>query len=601
MGDTAKERPGGPLWGVDPRLIALGGLLLAGGAAAVALSNTTGDHRTFLALVNAATIIVFVGVGAYAWRRDPDGGFGRLLVVAGVGWFFVSFAASGSPALYSVGRAAAWVEEVLIVYVFLSYPGGRLETRAARIVVGAGAAAVAFLYLPTVFLVDQFPSPSPYSLCAGAECASNAFRLTASQPAFVDDFVRPLRELIATGVFISTAGIIYLRLQRATPLMRRSLVPVLAVAGLVAVSAGAYLIARLAGASEPTLEALAIIRALAMPLAGLGFLVTVLDWQLYEARALERMALSAGASDVAPDRLQRLVREAFEDPTLELRLRNGAGWRDVDGNLGGLPPETLDRCILEVADTAIVCDPALKAHRRLVRAAGNWVAIETDREHLNNLLERSVRAVEDSRRRLATAAATERRRIERDLHDGAQQRLVTLRVQLELVEEELERDPLAGARRLHELGPSVDSVIEDVRSLARGIYPPLLADAGLVEALRAVAAREALPVTVEADQGVRYPLEVESAAYFCCLEALQNAAKHSGTDDVTITVSSDPELLRFSVSDRGCGFSGAARNGGSGLTNIRDRLAAVGGRLMVDSEPGVGTRVSGEVPVESAP
>jgi hypothetical protein len=126
MGDTAKERPGGPLWGVDPRLIALGGLLLAGGAAAVALSNTTGDHRTFLALVNAATIIVFVGVGAYAWRRDPDGGFGRLLVVAGVGWFFVSFAASGSPALYSVRRAVYCYVDLLFVHVFNHYSARRL-------------------------------------------------------------------------------------------------------------------------------------------------------------------------------------------------------------------------------------------------------------------------------------------------------------------------------------------------------------------------------------------------------------------------------------------------------------------------------------------
>jgi signal transduction histidine kinase len=221
----------------------------------------------------------------------------------------------------------------------------------------------------------------------------------------------------------------------------------------------------------------------------------------------------------------------------------------------------------------------------------------TEREQLNRMLNDSLHDVEDSRRRLATAAATERRRIERDLHDGAQQRLVTLRVQLELAEEELRRDPVAGTERLRELGPSIDAAIDDVRSLAGGIYPPLLADAGLAEALRAAALRQALTVTVDADHVVRYSVEVESAAYFCCLEALQNAAKHSGAAEATVTINSDPNRLRFTVADLGCGFARNGHNGGAGLTNMRDRLAAVGGRIEIDSRPGRGTRVTGDVPV----
>jgi signal transduction histidine kinase len=322
-------------------------------------------------------------------------------------------------------------------------------------------------------------------------------------------------------------------------------------------------------------------------------------WQLYEARALERMALSSGGS-AQPLRLQELLSDALEDESLELRFELRGEWHDVNGEAASAPEQTSDRCMVEVGGAAILCDPGLRAHPRLVRAAGTWVAMSSERDRLSALLKDSLREVEASRHRLAAATATERRRIERDLHDGAQQRLVTLRVQLELVEEQLDRDPEAGVKRLRELGPSVDAVIDDVRSLARGIYPPLLADAGLVEALRAVGAREAMPVKIEADGVVRYPVEIESAAYFCCLEALQNAAKHSGAKSVTIAINSDPELLKFAVHDTGCGFVFDRRNGGSGLTNMRDRLAAVGGRLEVDTAPSAGTCVSGEVAVDTS-
>jgi signal transduction histidine kinase len=448
--------------------------------------------------------------------------------------------------------------------------------------------------LPTIFLVDQYPTPSPYGVCAG-ECPANAFQLASTQPGLIDDFVRPLRELLSVGLFCAMTLILVSRLARSTAVVRRTLVPILFAALLTAFTAATYLTARRGGADDATLDGLLMLRGLTTPLAGLGFLVSLLLWQLYEARALERMALSPTAA--APHgRLQALLQEAFEDPSLELRFAQEGGWRDIDGKSVAAPETMSDRCVVTVGTDAILCDPGLRGHPRLMRAAGTWVAMATERERLNGMLNDSLHEVEDSRRRLAAAAA-ERHRIERDLHDGAQQRLVTLRVQLELAEEELRRDPAAGAELLHQLGPGIDAVIDDVRSLARGIYPPLLADAGLSEALRAVGVRQGMPVTVEARDNVRYPLEVESAAYFCCLEALQNAAKHSEADRVMVVISSAPELLRFTVSDTGRGFTRNG-NGGSGLTNMRDRLAAVGGRLEIESVPGGGTTVTGEVPVE---
>ncbi len=595
MVSSATLRPGSPTWRRDAPRIAVLGAILAVAAVAIALTNTGAENPTFSGISNGATIAIFVGVGLFAWRREPDNGFGRLLLLAGFGWFFVSLGSADSSLLYSVGRVAAWVVEVLLIYLFLAYPSSRPNTRAARAVVGAAVVTLAVLYLPTALVVDQYPIPSPYAVCS-AECPPNAFELTSSQPAFIDDVVRPVREVITLSLFFATALILVGRLFTSTPIVRRTLAPVLVAALLSALAAAAYVAARRAGAGYSTLEALEVVRGIAVPIAGIGFLVSLVMWQLYEARALERMALSS-TTRASPARLQELLRDALEDASLQLRFQVGGTWRDAQGASAAAPAQTSDRCVVEVDGAALVCDPGLKAHRRLVRAAGTWVSMATERERLNRMLNDSLHDVEDSRRRLATAAATERRRIERDLHDGAQQRLVTLRVQLALVEEDLQRDPVAGAERLHKLGPGIDAVIDDVRSLARGIYPPLLADAGLAEALRAVASREALAVSVEADNTARYPVEVESAAYFCCLEALQNAAKHSGAASVTVAISSDPELLSFTVSDEGCGFRRNGYNGSSGLTNMRDRLAAVGGRLEIDSEPGAGTRVTGAVPI----
>ena len=189
-----------------------------------------------------------------------------------------------------------------------------------------------------------------------------------------------------------------------------------------------------------------------------------------------------------------------------------------------------------------------------------------------------------------------RRGIERDLHDGAQQRLVALRIKLELAEDLVREDPEKGLLKLHALGDEVTEALEEIRALAHGVYPSLLADSGLAEALRAAALRAPVPTVVVPDGVGRYPHEIENAVYFCCLEGLQNISKHAeGATGATITLAED-DMLRFEVRDDGVGFNGNARSG-AGLTNMRDRLAAVDGHLTIHSVPDEGTIVTGAIPL----
>jgi signal transduction histidine kinase len=203
-----------------------------------------------------------------------------------------------------------------------------------------------------------------------------------------------------------------------------------------------------------------------------------------------------------------------------------------------------------------------------------------------------------SRARVVSAADAERRRIERDLHDGAQQQLVGLVVNVRLARELADIDPVQAKALLDDVGRDAKEAIEELRELAHGIYPPLLLDRGLVDALRAAARRTGLPARIDAPGVGRHPPEREATIYFCCVEALQNAAKHAGDGaQITIRVWEEEGGLRFEVSDDGAGFDPGGRGAGVGLTNMRDRLGAIGGRLSIASERGRGTSVSGTIPI----
>jgi signal transduction histidine kinase len=249
-------------------------------------------------------------------------------------------------------------------------------------------------------------------------------------------------------------------------------------------------------------------------------------------------------------------------------------------------------------DVTLIHDDALLDDQELLDGVSGMVLAEWRHKRLTEDLGDALIALEDSRRRIAEAADIERARIERDLHDGAQQRLIALRIRLGLAESLLETDPGAAVEEVHRLGFEAERALEELRSLADGVYPPLLTERGLRDALRSVAARAPVPVRVVAVGVTRHPVEIESAVYFTCVEALQNALEHAaGATVVSIKLSQTFDQLKFEISDDGGGFT-ADDHDGRGLRRMHDRIEAIGGDLEVAAHPGRGTRVSGSVQLD---
>jgi signal transduction histidine kinase len=315
-----------------------------------------------------------------------------------------------------------------------------------------------------------------------------------------------------------------------------------------------------------------------------------------------------------PDRGPRRVRLTAEElPVVARSHVSGNAWMQVW--LPGILAEHENR-VVRVAPMAhsgellglLVCareegDAAFTdEEERVLTELARQVGLALHNSRLDTALQASLddlRVANDelsaSRARIVAAADHSRRRIERDLHDGAQQHLVALAVKLGLARQMLEADPAVVATLLEELRADAQTTLTELRELAHGIYPPLLMDRGLPEALRAAANRAVLPAEVVADVG-RYDSDVEAAVYFCCLEAMQNAGKHAGEGSrLTVTVKGSDDELCFEVADDGAGFDATNARGGHGFVNMADRLGAIGGSLEVDSAPGHGTRIRGHI------
>jgi signal transduction histidine kinase len=334
-----------------------------------------------------------------------------------------------------------------------------------------------------------------------------------------------------------------------------------------------------------------------------AFVAGRLNRRLFAADALDRIARAVRTSSSAAQVSHALAR-ALEDPSLRILHSfpsESGSWVDESGSPVALPHDGNEHRVTGISSgswrIAVVHDPALAEEVALVQTAGSYALAALENDQLTGELQSSLEELAESRVQGFAAEDRERRKIERDLHDGAQQRLIAVRVKLELAAAELEDPHPAGADKIRALGADIDATIDEVRSFARGIYPSVIAEAGLGGALRAAGRGAALPTNVRADRLGRYPREVETTVYFSCSEALQNAAKHArGATGVTISVWQD-HGLHFKVADDGAGFDVQSTTHGAGLSNVSERLAAVGGTMSVRSVSGQGTTVEGSIPL----
>jgi signal transduction histidine kinase len=579
-------------------LLATAAAALCAGAVALTLAEAPAGERAWAAVTAAVVIAAPIGVGLATLSRRQDR-FAAVLVAAGALWSLTVLAQSHDPTLYSAGRIAAWIVEVVVVYLLLSFPSGRLTSSPARVAMAATVGLVGLLYLPTALVVQHYPEPTPWSTC-GIDCPPNAFAIGDTTPAFVADIVRPLREVLSVVVFLGVAVILAQRTYRAGPLLRRMLVPVLAMAIFRGVALGAYDAARGSAHTSSTLDALGWLYVLSLGLIALSFTFGMLWRGLYATTALQRLTLGL-KPQTTPEALRAALAEALEDPSLQIayRLPDALdGWVSGTATRVEPPREQQGRNLTEVSVdgqpiAAIDTDASLAQDPALLQAAASYALMVLENGRLVRRLTASIGELSASRARIVAVTDQARRAIERDVHDGAQQRLVALRIKLALESERLAHEAPQTAAELELLGAEVDETIDEVRAIAHGVYPSVLSDRGLVEALREAARSAPLSCTVQDDGIGRHSQQVESAVYFACVEALANVGREATR--VMITLWAD-ESVRFEVRDDDPAPRRADR-GQAWLDEPLARLAAVAGEIAVEAVPGEGTCVTGSVPL----
>jgi signal transduction histidine kinase len=555
--------------------------------------TVTSDHielRGVVATLGLAVGWGFIGAGLFAWSRRPDSSLGSLMVATGFAWFVAALSTSDIPLVFSIGALWGSIYVVTAMHVLLAAPEGSLAPGDRRII-QAGYLLVTVGVVPLFFFFD------PATQCE--ECPENVFLIEKSETA-----------VNVVGTAINLTGVVLVALvirsllrrwRGATRSERRLYAPMYAAGIALMVAVIAQLALQSAGSEGGALDAAFIASLVPFALVPYLFVGAFLRTRFIQSGAVGQLVSRLGEGPHAAGGLRDALAEALDDPSLELVywLPEGQRYVDFRGRPYELPEDDPSRSIHAVTRdgqcvAAIIYDASLREAEPHVQAVGAAASLALQNERLDAELRAKVDELRRSRERMLRIGLEERRRLERDLHDGAQQRLVSMALNMRLARAKLNEDPLAADQLLASAGEELDSALAELRELARGIHPAVLSDRGLGTALETLAHRAPVPVELAELPDERLPEAVELAAYFVVSEALTNVAKYANATHATVEVARENGRLVVEVADDGVG--GADPENGTGLRGLADRIAVLEGRLEIDSEQGRGTTIRARIP-----
>ncbi|MBJ7520717.1 MAG: hypothetical protein JHC84_13560 [Solirubrobacteraceae bacterium] len=582
--------------GLRPALAGIGllGILLIAATVMLALSNDDPSSRVADAALGAGVMTAYIGAGLLAWYRRPHNAIGPLLCAVGFTFVFNALTLSDVGWLFALGTVFGALFFVVFIHLVLAFPSGRVEGRLERRLLGAAYAIAILIPLGiSVFSADL----------ASWDDGTPANPILIADRVQVAEAIDEVGSVVGSIVIATLVALIVRRWLRATPPARRVLTPILVCGGVMIVLLAALLLTEAFAGDEGTVqEVMSMATLVPFMLLPFVFVVGLLRSRWARASAVEDLVERLGGQRGS---LRQAVADALGDPTVELAYWLDGEQRFVtdDGQAVTLPgPADPRRAATEVRHGdalvgAMIFDRTREDEPELVAAAASAAALAMENGRLEAELRARVADLQESRARLVTEGMAERRRLERDLHDGAQQRLVSLSLQLGLARGAVDRDPQEARELLDRAATELNQALDELRELARGLHPAILTDRGLPAAIDALAARSPTPVDVEAVPDERLPAAVEAAAYFVVSEALANLAKHAEAEHAMVRVERVNGHAVVEVRDDG---RGGADAGGHGLRGLSDRVAALDGRLAVESPPGKGTTIRAEIPCASS-
>jgi signal transduction histidine kinase len=530
----------------------------------------------------------FIGTGLFTWVRRPDNSIGSLMVATGFAWFVAGLSGSDVAVLFSIGGVFGSVYVVTTIHTLLAAPQGTLDPGDRRVVTWA-------YLLVTLGILPLWLFYDPVNDCDN--CPNNVLLIKESQTAV--DIASTVINLIGVVLLVLVLRSLVRRWRRATRAERRLYTPMYASGIALMIALIGQLALQSAGSEETAVAVAFVVSLVPFALVPYLFLASFLRARLLEGGAVTRLMRRLNETPRA-GHLRDALAEALEDSSLELVywLPERQGYVDFAGRDYELPTDDPSRAIHSVTRdgecvAAIIHDAVPEAEPH-VQAVGAAASLALMNERLEAELRAKVDELRRSRERMLKIGLEERRRLERDLHDGAQQRLVSMALNIRLARAKLNEDPLAADELLAGAGEELDSALAELRELARGIHPAVLTDRGLGTALETLASRAPLPVELAELPEERLPEAVELAAYFVVAEALTNVAKYAHATHAKVELARDNGRLLVEVEDDGVG--GANPENGTGLRGLADRIAVLEGRLEIDSEQGRGTTVRAQIP-----